>query len=554
MNIAHIKGMLLIMSTVLLGSLSCAKASLLQVEDNSRVIKKNLIKSVAIGQILYNMQYVARDVSLSKSDDNYIGLYGLNEPLQFPGFGYLPYEIDFSIVPLKTKYPNSKWKLYEVSFTDNAKNDSLISWCRYDLSSLAFKKNMLLGVDKKGNTKYISSGTLFEHHIAKDFKLKPEKPKSFLPFLSLKLFRFKLDEISFVEKNEAQLVFRGLKERDDGFIEKYEIHLDPKNPDALEIKYIGDRITGNYPVRSKIGFKDFSDKKNYLFNALMKNLYMHRIHQLNNIEETLGIDTINYFFTGSSSKLDSLLPSYDEYLSRLGMVEVFLRNNMENCKSAWPKYHNLLTEGNNKIVGSTPRKGIEFYRIYKDKEDYLCRRSDWGASGRNKTCRYDLFYNPQQKKVFDLWMDKNGYPPPPPEPIPENLYDEDPKCLPYGTFFHQKWKQQFDYYLVALDIESREVFFISGKDIYLTKSIHLYPPEKKETPKMFQDWELSYKLDYIKDRLYCYQVTEVKKENIVTNDNEKLVINVQGEEYGVKYKYKISIKNNNPEILEIERL
>ncbi len=541
---------ILIVVIVLLGRIGHAQTNITNNIGDFELIKKNLIKTVSLGGILINISNIDNNSHLV--GDSYKSPRRLSYTFQFPGFGYMPGEVDFALTPLGLEYPDSSLRLYNVSFADTPENDTLISWTRNGLSFLSFKKNMLLGVNQDGDVIYMSSGTLLEHHIAKDFHLDPDVPESYLPFLKFKLYRFQFDTVFYARKDDEKLVFIGATDMEGGKVSKCEFYIDPEYPDRVKGKYIGDRFTGSYPPRPKIKFKGFNDKKNYLFDGLMKNLYMYRVHQINDIEKTLGIDTADFHFTDKSSKIDDILPDYNEYLSRMRVISISLRGNLQYCKDAWPSYQNFITDGATGIVGNSPSKNIEFYRIFKDKEDFLCKQVVSGSGGQITTCRYDLFYSPEQKERHRQSMEEHGYPPPPPEPIPEYLFEENPKCSPYGTTFSQKWKKRFDYYLLALDVETREIFFISGKDIYLTKSVHLYPPEEKELPENIREWGLAYKLDYIKDRLYCYQVASVKEDNIVFIDDQKLVLNVKGEEYGTGQTYKVTFYNNRPEILEIE--
>ena len=518
------------------------------------LIKRKLIKNKALGSILLKKQYVADEANLKKNI--YESQRGMDAPFQFPGFGFWPDDIDFSIRPLAITYPDKRWKLFEASFLESTKNDSLVAWSHEGLTSLSFMDHMLIGIDENKEVKFISCGMLLEHRIAGDFKLRPDNPRSYIPFLSLKTYRFRLDDISFVGREGHLLVFKGVRSRDDGLIVSFRIVVDPERPEPIKMKYTGDMIIGHYPPRPKLNFKDLNDKKRYLFNALMKNIYMYRIHHLEDLENVLGVDTNEYFHTDGPSKIDSILPDYDEYLTRMDLVKVHIWKNGESCKGAWSEYQGLLSEGRTWIVGNTTHDfgDIEFYRIYKDKEDYLFRQSSWPSRRQQMTGRHDLYYSPERKKEHDQWMDQSGHPPPPPEPIPANLHDGYPNCAPYGVTLEQRWKQLFDYYLIALDVKTREVFFVSGKDIYLTKSVHLYPPGEKKPPPSIKDWELRYKLDYIKDRLYCYQVTEVSEKNIVSQNDRQMVLKVNGEEYGQQTVYQVTFRNRSPEILKIEKL
>ncbi|MCP3931152.1 MAG: hypothetical protein GY705_18870, partial [Bacteroidetes bacterium] len=225
----------------------------------------------------------------------------------------------------------------------------------------------------------------------------------------------------------------------------------------------------------------------------------------------------------------------------------------------WPSFIDLIGTGNyDEIAGSSMYNNVTFYRFYKDTLGVLFKRKTGKYNDIGPYFRYDYFYQPEIKKEHQEWQRKtqSKAPYPPPEPMPEypNHFGGNPKCLPYKPPFDDEWKGGFDYYLLALDKDTRKVYFISGKDIYLSKAIHLYPPVQDELPENIVSWELPYKLAYIRDRLYAYQVSSVTEENIVSRDEEKIILEVTGEEYGQERKMEVTFYNADPELLEIKFL
>ncbi|MCB0482843.1 MAG: hypothetical protein KDC83_15545, partial [Flavobacteriales bacterium] len=494
--------------------------------DLNSHIKKSVIKNIALGQILEAKRSFTSEAN--QIDGYVISSFVDWKYIQFPGFGYLPDELECLIKPVEIPYPDTSWNLYQISFVDNLKNDSLVSWSNYSQRIPALGKNMLVGVNKSMEIKFISGIFPFKNRIAKDFDLNKNNPTSFLPFLQLKLYSNQYNRIEFTRQENDTLVFSvGYNEKEE-FKYVFEIYIDPQNPDGFGGKHIRgityERLTRPKP---KVKFKDFEDKERYLLNALMKNAYMHRVLNLPNLENRLNLDSSVWVVKEGVSDFDKLLPDFDEYWNRIEPVTFNLKFANGNCSEAWAGFRNgLITEGNHTIVGNTMYDGVEFYRFYKDTLETLssCQNND-EYSKLGCCCRIHYYYYPEEKKKHDEWIDQKGYPPPPPPPMPEILrFGGDPKCLPYNLPFSEKWKQRMDYYLLALDTETREVYFISGKNIYLTKAAHLYPPVNKELPASIKDWAKPYKLEYIKDRLYAYQVPIVTEENIVTQDEEKMVL------------------------------
>ncbi|MCP3933728.1 MAG: hypothetical protein GY705_32080, partial [Bacteroidetes bacterium] len=445
-------------------------------------IKKEIFKNITIGEIYFKKRRFqgARIITSYRF-------------FRFPGFGYVPDELDCNFSVPSLSYPKSDWTLYEVSFLEKPKNDSLVSWSHEKgLAIPTYRGPVLVAVNKKNEIKFISSGGLFEHPIAQDFDLDPKDPASYIPFLRLKLYSSHYEEIEYVRKEGKKLVFLCSRTFKDTYSDKSEYYIDPDNPDHYSSKYVGETIYSDYTKKPKLKFTDLEDKKRYLLNALMKNIYMYKIHRLPKLVDYLNVDTTTYLFKEGESKIDSLLPAYDEYFPRIGLVTFRIRYTEGNCPDAWPSFIDMIGTGNyDEIAGSLMYNNVQFYRFYKDTLDVLFKRKTGKYYDIDPYSRYDYFYQPEVKKKHQEWQRKNqtniSYPPPPPppEPMPEypNHFGGNPKCLPYKPPFDDEWKGRLDYYLLALDKDTRKVYFISGKDIYLSKAIHLYPPVQDELPE-----------------------------------------------------------------------
>lgn len=480
--------------------------------------------------------------------------------LSFPGFGFVPGELDFQVTKSDLKYPDENWQLYELIFSDTPHNDSLYQWSA-GVGYIYHLKKVLFGVNEKEEIKFVS-GAPFSHPMAKDFNLQKDSPDTYLPFLYLKLFSFQFDFIEFSGMEKDELVFIGSSNGDGVQKLKLKIFINPEDPDKqgnINIKFIEQPKPAPSRPFLNLKFKNLEDKKRYLLNVLMKNIYMYRIMHLPDLEERLNVNPSARLFKEGHSELDSLLPNYDQYWYDINWVTFNLTYANGNCPNVWKDFQgSLLTDKGRNVVGNIMFDGLEFYRFYKDTVEVLPHRSGkYNSSMSSWEANHYYQTHPEERKKRDELVQK-GYPPPPPPPsehMPEILkFGGNPKCLPYNLPFSEKWQRRMDYYLLALDTETREVYFISGKNIYLTKAAHLYPPVNKELPASIKDWANPYKLEYIKDRLYSYQVPIVAEENIVAQDEEKMILEVTGMEYGKEIKLRVTFNIAAPEELEIENI
>ncbi|MCB0639473.1 MAG: hypothetical protein KDC54_22760, partial [Lewinella sp.] len=113
----------------------------------------------------------------------------------------------------------------------------------------------------------------------------------------------------------------------------------------------------------------------------------------------------------------------------------------------------------------------------------------------------------------------------------------------------------YDHYLVALDPTTKEVYFISGPDIYLSKVLPLYYStqfsNKYEVAIPFRDWTPSAQHYYVLDRLHQYGVEVVGSQHELERDEEKIVFLLPPTLYGYGT-IKATVYFDNPEVVEVE--
>lgn len=575
------------------------------------LIKSAVIKNLALNEIYLSGKGIADSTFLLEEGTRNTSLQGPMHNLLFPGFGFTPYELVFLTDPLNIKYPNKKWKLYRVNFPNTPKNDTLNSWGNYkwydahvkkytwssgSYWSLVAYKNSLVGINDNQEIKFIAGMGLLNHAISSDFKLKKKKPRSYLPFLRMKLFSYQYDDIRFLRYEGSDMVFLLTNKKGAQKVE-YEYFLNPDNPDkrGRRVRITPDSLMrqsqaesgrGRYPLPVDLPFASLQEKEDYLRDALMKNIYMYRILHLDSLEERLNIDPANGHLREGPTALDSLLPNYDEYLSEIGMYKYrccFEKGRPWLCfdhyyRMQFPIYGSGKPGDKHRLVVGDTRhyKKVEFYRFYKYGPECLLKRESkyteqeggpgkkwcgvrgYYGDGKRRWYRWDFFYPQAYSKMlkpyFPARIDELGMcafqPPPPPRPSEPPFEDVCPPTMP-----DTESDSFADNYLLALDTDTREVYFISGKDIYLSKAVNLYTWGKSpQEPDLNAEWELPARLFYMRDRLFRYNVRKIEEKHIVQNDDEKITVQVDGEEDGKTIKLRVTMYKARPEMLEIERL
>lgn len=523
--------------------------------------------------------------------------------LQYPGFGYKYNFLNMDIYPVGSlTIPGKNWRFYEAAYRETDQNYYVACWDNYKYHPrnaawqelfttsgslylpLISKQKVLVALDEKEQIKLIN-GTGLTHTLSQYFTITPEDPDSYIPFLKVTLYSYRPDTLVFVGEQEGKFVYE--------INSTFQIGINPYNPDALGsikiIKRKPEYMPPSFPYerfKKDLGFSSWHVKKEFLRDALTKNLYMYRILHTDSLYEKLKLDTTSWGIREGPNIFDQLIPNYDTYMMNL----YHLVYPYYYCtKEAYNVYHrpdinksyirDKLSDTMNIVVAEARiNSKYEFYKFYKDTieifatsryldyEEFFDPGEPWAYDKKKSTWFHYDFFNfphlkqlvaqdqpyPHQYKLLEVaseWEEQRKltqrvvYCPPETPPSP------------FGMI-----KRPVDYYLLALDVKTREVYFISGKGIYLSKAAGLYVSPKNHTgsiPYRYTElpaWTIYEKFQYIQDRLYEYQVAEVGEENVLESDEEKMVLQLQGEEYGVPLTLKVVFYNKSPEVLDIERV
>lgn len=517
----------------------------LSIKEN---IKKSVIKNIALSRALLIVKYLKKKGVGTNSI--------ISPPVHYPDFGFQPEDVDCTINELEDiKYPNSKYTLYEVKFTENERHKRFQPWGKK--GQYLVGRRVLIGINDNEEIKFIS-GAGINHSIARDFKLKKSNVKRYCDFLSLKLFNFDYDSIEFLRKETGVLVFLVKKKFDTGLTSEHEYYLSVDNPELFkDIKYV--RTTGekNGLAEDEIDesvLLTHEEKKKYLLNSIMKNAYIYKMFETDDLYGKANIDTLTWMYKDDSPMTDNMLPDYNDFWERIEAVEFDMTEYGEQCRNkpqaAIQKY--ITGTDDVKILGSSVSSNIELYYFYKDTLEILATRREGGMRALG-CCKYDFFYNKDDKLNYENHIKKEKKPPYPPQAIPPVSLSQGDECNPFIRVFSNKWEGRLDYYLVAINVQTKEVFFVSGKNIFLGEIAQLYPPMKRLEPVEFSSWPWIYQTEYIKNRLYSYQVKEVNKNNIISKNKERLQLAVVGKEYGSEINLHVELDFNDPEFLKVTK-
>ena len=392
------------------------------------------------------------------------------------------------------------------------------------------------------------------------------------------------------------VVFKHVYEWDSGSRKIYRVYYSAKIPGKMfgREQLLDDPSTKDITTRkstkrfemAKLPFEGTDDKKRYLFEALMENIYLYKFHQkISSLPDSLDVETL----------VDSLLPDYDVYLPRMYHLRYGccwkseervkeLESRLPSTMAFFFDYEfDSYMKGNikYKYVASEGRiyhKNIEYYKIYMDTLLLWHKREDSQFVGHinwddfNKDFIYDTYYqkNGKQSNRVSTPLVVN-----PNNPLAARYLSE---CTVGGSFDtaynHYDYPYQYikqpraNHYLLALDTENRNVYFLSGKDIFLTQGVPLYLPysdvtdsgkriivhDNPDYSKLYQkgDWRILF--TYIQDRLYRYLVERLDRSNVIYEDEEKVVLRCKGEEYKKEIELEVTLYFDDPENLEIKRL
>jgi hypothetical protein len=478
------------------------------------------------------------------------------------------------------------WTLYTVNFPIDSFNNTSFYQRLENVQAIyaIFQTDVaLVAVDEKGNITILNSWAR-KYSIEPYFKFSSNRPQSYIPYLKIQRYNLSVDTIYFRAHKRDTLLFESVSKYPSGVTAKYLIKVPENQPQNYSSEKLSETFDSSNAVKRIINsekyppapFNNYEEKKQYLQAHLMSNIYLYKLRQkVDTIPEGQDFDQLR----------DSLLPAYDEYLDRClplhyGCCWVDYEK-VEALRSHLPIDTRFLMErrGRFQVVvgeGRPFNKHVEFYKFYVDTTLMLTKRPDPQFEGApsydgSKRVRYDLFYHPWLKRTGDEF-----YPPP-----PRALYHRKPDpwwlsgCT-MGTSYdtisghyylpYRSISAPVNHYLLALDTETRDVFFVSGKDIFLSEVGPLYTDMKVKwdnSKRILNFDDTNYYLlkdsdyhryTYIQDRLYRYLVERLDRSNITYEDEEKVVLRCKGEEYKKEIELEVTLYFDDPENLEIKRL
>lgn len=543
-------GMLLLLLALLCRTGPAASAQHRLTAADSVMIQGQVMKRKTIGNMIAFNQIRRKDRP---------GSCVLEIAKYFGATFFSPYPPRFTIVPVTgLDYPDKELALYEVGWLQAPATDSVLAW---DSANIGFyyMKKVLVALDKKGEMKCIS-GCGIDNSILQDFRCSRWRPRSYENFIRFKYFSFGIRSVKYLRRQDGKFVY--LIERQGGQL--LHLLLDPYAPEKFaEISIVKDGVSQHpdtSPPYPKLVLGSYGDKRRFVLNALMKNLYLYKIRKEEDLYGRLKLDTSSYNLAANTPLLDSLPPGYDEQLQSMEIIRMDGPGYAENGCVA--KYPPLWSEDRAYVVG-TNLMGVELYRIWCDTVLELGRQGRQADGGPASSGRLDYCYLPDYRDRASRHLSAHG------RPIKEaaapNIgagYNGNPPCYPYRMVQDNKELEgRIDYYLVGLEPKSKSIYFISGRDIYLSHATELYPGTFNVLPsgsrkklEDYADWDISFKLDYIRDRLYQYQIPNIEQHNIWQQDREKLVLVVRGYERGERIWLKVTFRNDSPEELVVEKL
>lgn len=549
-NITLISGLLFLSIVLTLFLSSTYLPAQKIIDDKAEFIKTQVLKNEALRDFYGISKYMEKKnidyLPYSNAEDK----YEYYQPSMESCYGYQPIDFDCEVTKSSLKYIDTTWTIYEVRFPYTINNRALLYWNKENLSLITYE--YLIGINAENKLKYIYSPSGIKSDIKKDFNLDINEPESYIPYLSFRYHPKR--EIEYLYTEDSLWVFRLLKREKDNLIWEKEFLFNPyaskgereriKNR-ALKIYSKGKNSFVRRSIDTLINLEDFEIKKQYLQDALMGNIYMHKVAQNRHIVDEMLDTTYGDYYTYKTDYSDiGIIPDYDEQLElELVWQCSYSRDNVDLYKKttnklSFPKIGSH--KGYKDVWVGTSLKfhdHLELYGFYKAKDyDLLCKQA-----GDEEVCRYDMTFRDQPIKGIPRRLDDTN--------APAQV------CIPLPLKLHEYHKQGLDYYLVALNTKTRKIYFVSGEDIYLSKIGHLYDLPKIgleiNTPRR-EELQLSARLLYLDHRLYCYRIPIIQKEDIQIYDNEKLVIKTDGFLGLDSISVSATMYYENPDDLEIE--
>ena len=556
-------------------------------------MKRQLLKNTAFQSFIY----FSRNAVERNGKGNAFDHEALQ--LEMVGFGFLPGTLFLRVKKSAIDgILGEKYTLYEVDFSrEDQGNNAIDAWAN-DRFRGAFPSSSGLFAVKNNNEVILLNvkGGGVTTNFSKVVKTHSADPKSFEVFFKILRYRIFPNGISIEKVLKDTVVLKHVYEWGNGARWEYQYFVPASNPmNYRKVELAKSPATKKVPYvphprnTEKATFSGTEDKKRYLFEALMENLYLYKFHQkVSALPDSVDPETM----------IDSLLPDYDVYLPRMYHLRYgccwVSEARVADLKARLPEMMSFSYDyerepylnGNigYKFVSAEHRfyyRDIEYYKIYVDTLLLWHKREDpqfvdsisWEDFNNDNI--YDTYYQPQWKTITERAL-RLSYPLVlAPRPLPARYLSQCAWANSLDTAYnHYDYPYEYiiqpraNHYLLALDTETRDVYFISGKDIFLTKTVPLYLPyvvdkeARRRVPvhrdpdysQLYKkgDWRMLF--TYIQDRLYRYLVERLDRSNVTYEDEEKVVLRCKGEEYKKEIELEVTLYFDDPENLEIKRL
>ncbi|MEQ8703331.1 MAG: hypothetical protein RIC19_05405 [Phaeodactylibacter sp.] len=495
--------------------------------------------------------------------------------------------------------PGTSFHLYKVRFDRIPENKDLNDWSAGHIKRL-FQDNLglfLVDIDTKVVMPIYPT---FKNDIISYFNSVPNSPDSYVFFVKALSYLDEDVKVNIDRLTEDSIFINRIRRTEDGFLSHYKYQFSFSDPEKYKIEKIKilkakqakAKIVPRSSAYPKLETPDFSgteDKKRYLFEALMENLYLYKFHQkVSALPDSVDPETM----------IDSLIPDYDVYLPRMYHLRYgccwVSEARVADLKARLPEMMSFSYDYERepylngtidyKFVSAEHRfyyRDIEYYKIYVDSLLLWHKREDpqfadsisWDDFNNDNI--YDTYYQPQWKTITERAL-RYSYPlVVSPEPLPARYLSQCAWANSLGAAnnhydypYHYIKQPRANHYLLALDTETRDVYFISGKNIFLTKTVPLYLPyvvdkeARRRVPvhrdpdysQLYKkgDWRMLF--TYIQDRLYRYLVERLDRSNVIYEDEEKVVLRCKGEEYKKEIELEVTLYFDDPENLEVKIL
>jgi hypothetical protein len=536
------------------------------------------LRSAAIKNFAFSDMFSRANVFL-EADNSVYSNGDIARALSYPGFGYSSLQPEFEIEKLPYFLQDTSLDVYKLTlkkgqeWEEDMKNfNSLISLNKSlhvtlnAYNQLNWSNSLLLAWD--GRKVIYLGGFLTNNDILYLFDVDWNDPHSLVPYLSTKYYGL-FDTVCYATSINNEYIFRGLRKQDDGgvclrrhiVVNKQTFHT---RQEYLEENTYNFGQTIEYCVDlprpydyNPVELTGFRDKRNFLFDALMKNMFTTEWHKKRSQRPREDILSSSKEVISYLSEIDEILPNFDEYLKHFEIVSYpYCPGNLnffgDGHTKAYPIPVSIPTiydqSHSKKQVGYIrENQDIEFYRIMVSKPTMLFRKKsslttvqidEWTVEG--EWYRYPTLLKDDLDDKYTLGSSNL----PTMVTLPVN-------CETYGLSNFKMEKEvncpyPFDYYLLALNKKTREVYFISGPDILLSECVDLYNPAQFNAA--FIDWDLSLQLSYIQDRLYQYQIPIiVESEHIQSIRDDKMLLRIPGVIRGKPVMLSVEINLLSPE-------